>query len=106
MFSLKIDEDPSLADFVDSKKALEKVLSGEYMVCTLCKEQDKNLGACLRKLLIGKPSNGTTHLKDAHKERAAQLVKAAKEEAKAQGSVSTLVSPCIMHVTCVSFLNT
>ena len=66
MFSLKIEEDPSLANFVDSNKALKKVLSGEYMVCTLCKEQDKNLGACLRKrkLLIGKPSNGTTHLKE------------------------------------------
>ena len=85
MFSLKIEADPFLANFVDSNKAFKKVLSGEQMVCTLCKEQDKNLGACLRKLLIGKPSNGTTHLKDAHKERVAQLEKAAKEEAKAKG---------------------
>lgn len=79
LFNCKTTQVKGNEDFIASSKALQQVLTGNYMVCMLCKELGRPLGGkkgCLRKLQPNKLSNYNTHANEQH----AEQMKKKKEE--------------------------
>ena len=81
--------------------SLQKVMTGRYWVCLLCKETGKPVSKCLRKMKAGDTSNTRSHLNEVHKERLAEIqeeekVKMMAKTRKRKGGDSVGKAPKIL----------